>query len=434
MTDIGLASPDRVGEWLRAATADPASLPDEGYEALLGADGRQLEDLCELADSLREQTVGNALTYVVNRNLDPSAVAGADPGSRERLAALVAEARELGATEICMQGLLPPDSDDDYLDLIAAVKASVPEIHLHAFRPAELLDGAARRGVPLDEFLTAARQAGLGSVPGTAARILDDGVRARLAGGQDLPVSRWVEVIEAAHRAGLRSTSTMVFGHIEAPAHQVAHLRLLAGIQDRTGGFTEFIAMPYVPAAVAVTAPGLAGTNVPGPSWRQSRAVHAVARLMLHERIGNIQAAWPKFGLDASVALLRGGANDLGGLLLDGRLAPDAGAEAGLVLTLDDIERVARELGRPRWQRTTGYGKVLTGALRSRRDSGGRPDRWRGLRRDRHGHSARAAGQGIVCHHRAGGRRRRDVAGQPLPRRFLRHPLTPVLVLLPAEP
>jgi FO synthase len=361
VTDMGLPSSDRVGDWLRAAAADPTDLPDEGYEALLGADGPQLEELCELADSLREQAVGNALTYVVNRNLTPSAVAGTDRRSRERLAALVTEAGEFGATEICMQGPLV-DSGDDYLDLIAAVKASGPGIHLHAFRPAELLDGAARRGVPLEEFLIAAKRAGLGSVPGTAARILDDGVRTRLAGGPDLPVSQWVEVIEAAHRTGLPSTSTMVFGHIETPAHQVAHLRLLARIQDRTGGFTEFIAMPFVPADAALTAPGLLGANVPGPSWRQVRAVHAVARLMLHERIGNIQAAWPKFGLDASVDLLRGGANDVGGVLLDGRLAPDAGAEAGLVLTLDDIERVARELGRPVWQRTTGYDKVLAGA------------------------------------------------------------------------
>jgi len=228
---------------------------------------------------------------------------------------------------------------------------------------------AARRGLPLEEFLVAAREAGLGSVPGTAARILDDDVRARLAGGPDLPVSRWLEVIEAAHRAGLTSTSTMVFGHIETPEQQVAHLRTLATIQDRTGGFTEFIAMPFVPAAASLSAgspaptpaPGLVGADVPGPSWRQVRAVHAVARLMLHQRIGNIQAAWPKFGLDASADLLRSGANDLGGLLLDGRLAPDAGAEAGLVLTRDDIDRVARELGRPVWQRTTGYGKVVAG-------------------------------------------------------------------------
>jgi FO synthase len=361
-TGTGLPSPDEVREWLGAAAAEPAALPDEGYEALLGADGQPLADLCELADSLRERAVGGTLTYVVNRNLDTPAVAGASPRSRARLAALVTEARELGATEICMQGPLPADSDDDYLDLIAAVTAAAPGIHLHAFRAPELLDGAARRGLPLGEFLTAARQAGLGSVPGTAARVLDDAVRTRMLGGPDLPVARWTEVIEAAHRAGLTSTSTMVFGHVETPAQQVAHLRLLAAIQDRTGGFTEFIAMPFVPAAAAVTAPGLVGANIPGPSWRQVRAVHAVARLMLHERIGNIQAAWPKFGLDASVELLRAGANDLGGLLLDGRLAPEAGAESGLVLTLGDVERVARSLGRPLQQRTTAYGKVTAGA------------------------------------------------------------------------
>ena len=358
MTQGVLPSPDQVREWLAAAVADPASLPDEGYAALLGADGRQLEELCELADSLRRQAVGDALTYVVNRNLDTAAVAGVDPGSREQLAALVAEAWELGATEICMQGPLPPDSDDDYLDLIAAVKAAAPQMHLHGFRPSELLDGAARRGMTLEEFLTAARQAGLGSVPGTAARILDDEVRTRMMGRPDLPVAQWVEVIQAAHRAGLTSTSTIVFGHVETPAHQVAHLRLLAAIQADTGGFTEFIAMPFVPAAASVTAPGLVGTDINGPSWRHSRALHAVARLILHGRIDNLQAAWPKYGLDASVDLLRGGANDLGGLLLDGRLAPDAGAEAGLVLTRDDVERTAKTLGRPLQQRTTGYGKV----------------------------------------------------------------------------
>jgi 5-amino-6-(D-ribitylamino)uracil---L-tyrosine 4-hydroxyphenyl transferase len=366
-TGMGLPSPDKVREWLAAAAADPASLPDEGYEALLGADGPLLAELCELADTLRRQAVGDALTYVVNRNLDTATVAGADARSRERLAALVTEAYELGATEICMQGPLPPDSDDDYLELIAAVKAAAPDIHLHAFRPAELLDGAARRGMPLADFLAAAREAGLGSVPGTAARVLDDEVRAEMMGGDDFPVSRWVEVIEAAHRAGLTSSSTMVFGHVETSAQQVAHLRLLAAIHQRTGGFSEFIAMPFVPSAAPVTAPGLVGRDIAGPSWRQSLAVHAVTRLMLHGsagdhgRIGNIQAAWPKYGLDASVDLLRAGANDLGGLLLDGRLAPDAGAESGLVLTLDDVSRVARELGRPLQQRTTGYGKVVAG-------------------------------------------------------------------------
>jgi FO synthase subunit 2 len=402
VTGTGPPSAERVREWLRKATADPASVPDEGYESLLGADGHELEELCLLADSMRHQAVGDTLTYVVNRNLDTARVAGSDSESRERLAALVAEAHKLGATEICMQGPLA-GVDDDYLDLIAAIKASAPAMHLHALRPAELLDGAARRGLPLDEFLLAARQAGLDSVPGTAARILDDGVRARMMGGPDLPAAQWVEVIEAAHRAGLRSTSTMIFGHVETPAQQVAHLRLLSAIQDRTGGFSEFIAMPFVPAAATVTAPGLAAANLPGPTWRQSRAVHAVARLMLNGRIGNIQAAWPKYGLDASVEFLRGGANDLGGLLLDGRLAPAAGAEAGLVLTLADVERVARLLGRPLRQRTTGYGQVVAGGLPGRGGSGRRADRRRRLRRDRHGYSTRTAGPGVVRHHRTGG-------------------------------
>jgi FO synthase len=349
---MGLPSPDKVREWLSAAAADPASLPDEGYEALLGADGRQLAELCELADSLRRQAVGDVLTYAVNRNLDTAAVVGADPGSRERLAALVVEARDLGATEICMQGPFPPDSDDDYLDLIAAVKASAPEIHLHAFRPAELLDGAARRGMPLAEFLTAARRAGLGSVPGTAARILDDEVRARMKGGEDSPVSQWVEVIEAAHRAGLTSTSTMVFGHVETPAHQVAHLRLLAGIQDRTGGFTEFVALPFVHQNAPLY---LAGIARAGASWRENRAVHAMARILLHGRIENIQCSWVKLGDEGTATLLRGGANDLGGTLMEETISRMAGSEHGSARTIAQLTAIAAAAGRPARQRTTTY-------------------------------------------------------------------------------
>ncbi|WP_198036855.1 FO synthase [Nocardia sp. BMG51109] len=351
LAEVDLPDAGRVREWLAEAGPAPASLPDEGYITLLGADGPELEELCRLADALRRQAAGDAVTYVVNRNLDPDAVCGAG-AARERLAALVAEAYELGATEICMQGPLPPDSDDDYLALIAAVTAAAP-VHLHAFRPEELLDGAARHGMPLDLFLGAAVDAGLGSVPGTGARILDDEVRARLRGGPDLPVSRWVQVIETAHGIGLFSTSTIVYGHLETPAQQVAHLRLLAEIQDRTGGFSEFIAMPYVPGA-----PPIRADAGPGPSWRQTRALHAVARLLLHGRIENIQAAWPKFGPEAAAGLLAGGANDLGGLLLDGRLAPDAGVEAGRTLTADDVERIAQRLNRPARQRTTRYGHV----------------------------------------------------------------------------
>lgn len=353
---IDLASAASVRHWLEAAVSAPASLPDEGFEALLGADGPLLDELAELADWWRQQAVGDTLTYVANRNLDPAVVGGGDLVGRAKLRALVAEADALGATEICMQGR--PPAGAGYLALVHAVKVTSPRIHLHAFRPPELLDGAARESMALEDFLVAARSAGLGSVPGTAARILDDTVRARMMGSPDLPVDEWVAVIEAAHCAGLTSTATMVFGHIETPAHQVAHLRLLARLQERTGGFSEFIAMPFVPAAAATTTPGLADSGIAGPTWREVRAVHAVARLMLHGRIVNIQAAWPKYGLEASIDLLRGGANDLGGLLLAGRLAPEAGAEAGQSLAVGDVARVAAALGRPARQRTTTYGEV----------------------------------------------------------------------------
>lgn len=335
--------------WLARAERDPAGLPDEGYVALLGSDGPELDSLCALADRVRRDAVGDELTFVVNRNLD-TAFAAADPDLTD---ALVAEAWELGATEICVQGPLPTDAaDDGYLALVARIVAAAP-VHLHAFRPAEVADAAARRGSTPREFLAAARDAGLGSVPGTAARILDDEVRAALSGGTDLPAARWIELITTAHEVGLASTATMVYGHVETSAQQVAHLRALSRIQERTGGFTEFIAMPLMPSA---TPPGLA---VRGASARETRALHAVARLLLHGRIDHVQTAWTKVGPALTVELLRGGADDLGGLLLDGRLRPDAGPEQGRSLTMDDVTGIAAELGRPVRQRTTTYGDVV---------------------------------------------------------------------------
>lgn len=334
--------------WLRRAESDPAGLPDHGYVELLGADGAELDALCALADGLRRDTVGDALTWVANRNLDTGVAAGLG----DELADLVGEAWGLGASEVCLQGPLPEDAaPDGYLDLVARITARAP-VHLHAFRPGEVDDAARRRGSSPREFLVAAREAGLGSVPGTAARILDDDVRTRLAGGRDLPVARWTELVTTAHEVGLRSTATMVYGHVETPGHQVAHLRALAAIQDRTGGFTEFIAMPVTDAL----APGLSRAERRGPDARETRAVHAVARLLLHGRIDHVQAAWPKLDRDLVVAVLRGGADDAGGLLLEGTLRPDAGAEAGLRLTPADLDELAATLDRPLRQRTTTYG------------------------------------------------------------------------------
>ncbi|WP_433832411.1 FO synthase [Actinoplanes sp. CA-015351] len=322
------------------------TLTDAEAVELLGADGQDLEDLCARADAVRRDLVGDQVTFVVNRNLDTERVGTSLPLVHD----LVVEAASLGATEVCVQNPLPAGAPDDgYLDLVRTIASAAPGIHLHAFRPAEVADGAARLGISPRSFLERARDAGLGSVPGTAAKILDDDVRTRLAGGPDMPVARWVELITTAHEAGLTSTSTMLYGHIETPAQQVAHLRLLAEIAERTGGFTEFIAMPFTPA------PGAALPVNSRPSVRETRALTAVSRLVLAGRINHIQAPWPKIGTAGAIQLLRGGADDLGGLLIDGVLDPSAGQEQGISLTRDDVTAIAAELGRPARQRTTRY-------------------------------------------------------------------------------
>ncbi|MCD2189341.1 FO synthase [Actinomycetospora soli] len=334
-----------MSSWLRAAREDPAGLPDDGYAALLGADGDELEELCALADTVRRRTVGDDLTVVVNRNLDPGLVTKPD-----HLDALVDEAWSLGATEVCLQGPLPDEAGPDAaVELVGRITARAP-LHVHAFRPAEVEAAAVRRGSSPEAFLTAARAAGLGSVPGTAARILDDRIRALLSGGTDIPAARWTELVRTAHRVGLRSTATIVYGHVETPAQQVAHLRALAAIQDETHGFTELIAMPLVDVPP--------GVDARGATPRETRALHAVARLLLTGRIDHVQAAWPKLDRDTVSAVLRGGADDLGGLLLDGTLDPGAGPEAGRVLAVADVHDLAAALGRPVRQRTTLYGEV----------------------------------------------------------------------------
>lgn len=336
-------------------------LTDAEAVELLAADGADLEDLCARADALRRELAGDNLTYVVNRNLDTERVGAGTDASRARVRELVAEAAALGATEICVQGPLPAGAPDDgYLDLVRTITGAAPGLHLHAFRPAEVADAASRLGVAPAEFLRRAREAGLGSVPGTGAKILDDAVRARLSGPGELPVRTWIELITAAHGAGLTSTATMVFGHCETPPQQVAHLRLLASIAERTGGFTEFIAMPFVPGVGGPPAGALPEGFRPGPDEREIRAVLAVSRLVLAGRIDNVQAPWPKVGVPLAVTLLRGGANDLGGLLLDGALDPAAGQEQGLCLTAADVARIAAELGRPLRRRNTRYSLLDT--------------------------------------------------------------------------
>lgn len=376
-----------VEELLGWAVVDPGGLDDAAWAQLLRTDEPYLEALCGLADAVRAELLAQSsgagapgeggadgeLTFVVNRNLTTAEVAGPAGSPQADLRdALVDEAVALGATELCVQGPLPPSAasedgrDDGYLDLVRALHERAPQLHLHAFRPAEVLDAAARSGRTPREWLTAAREAGLGSVPGTGALVLDDALRRRLApaGAPVLTTRQWEDVITTAHEVGLRSTATLVHGHLETPAQQVAHLRRLQRVQRRTGGFTELIAMPWTPALTGPLPDPLPPGGRRGPSEREVRALHAVARVMLGHVEGSIphvQVAWTKLGGGTSPLveqLLTGGADDLGGLLLDGSVRPEAGAEAGLELTAADVVVVAQRLGRTPRQRTTTYADV----------------------------------------------------------------------------
>ncbi|QHC63670.1 7,8-didemethyl-8-hydroxy-5-deazariboflavin synthase CofG [Rathayibacter festucae] len=338
---------------LERASADPAGLDDADYRALLAADGDDLDALAALADDVRRSAVGDTVTVVANRNID-TALWGAGGLTVETLEQLADEAVALGATELCLQGPLATPGEDHLL-IVRTLHARHPSLHLHAFRPGEILDAATSTGRTPAEMLAALREAGVDSVPGTAARILDDRVRAILSEGADPSVAEWRESVTTAHRGGLRSTATMVYGHVETPQQQIEHLRALAAIQDETGGFTEFIAMPFVPAEAPAA---VVAQTRGGPTRRETRAVHAVARLLLHGRIEHVQTAWTKLGLQLSQELLRGGADDLGGLLLDGAMSPEAGAEAHRSLDIATVARLTGEIGRPWRQRTTDYGHV----------------------------------------------------------------------------
>jgi FO synthase len=281
----------------------------------------------------------------------------------------VDEAWAAGATEICMQGGIHPDLPGTaYLDLAREVKQRQPGIHLHAFSPMEIVNGATRTGLSFEEFLRAACEAGLDSVPGTAAEILDDDVRWVLTKGK-LPAATWIEIISTAHRIGLPTTSTMMYGHVDTPAHWVAHLRTLAAIQDETGGFTEFVLLPFVHHNAPIY---LAGVARPGPTVRENRAVHAVARLLLHGRIGNIQTSWVKLGDAGTKAVLQGGANDLGGTLMEETISRMAGSENGSLKTIAELEGMAAAIGRPARQRTTGYGEPSPERIATARSEEGR--------------------------------------------------------------
>jgi FO synthase len=360
-----------VKEALAAAERDPAGLSDSQALTLMTATGPALDHLARIADDLRKATVGDDVTYVVNRNINFTNVcytgcrfcafaqrrtdADAYSLSMDEVAQRAEEAWVIGATEVCMQGGIHPDLPGTaYADLVRAIKDRVPQMHVHAYSPMEIVNGSVRTGLSIEDFLISVKEAGLDSIPGTAAEILDDDVRWILTKGK-LPTASWIEVITTAHKVGLPSSSTMMYGHVDAPHHWVQHLRTIAEVQDRTGGFTEFVLLPFIHTNSPIY---LAGVARPGPTYDENRAVHAMSRIMLHGRIDNIQCSWVKLGTDGCVAVLNGGVNDIGGTLMEETISRMAGSKHGSRKSIEELTQMATAAGRPARQRTTTYGEI----------------------------------------------------------------------------
>ena len=372
----GKTAPARLDAQIRsalrsAAAGRPDSITDDEALALFQAEGPALETLAGVADDLRRDVVGDEVTYVVNRNINFTNVCytgcrfcafaqrEVDPESYtlslDEVADRAEEAWDYGATEVCVQGGLHPSLPGEfYFRILETIRARVPEMHIHAFSPMEVLNGSARLGISFREFLEECRERGLGSIPGTAAEILDDDVRWVLTRGK-LPADAWEEVVTTAHALGIRSSSTIMYGHVDAPPHWVAHIRRLARIQDESGGFTEFVPLPFVHQSSPIY---LAGKARPGPSLDDNRRMHAVGRILLHGRISNVQVSWVKMGMAYCQTILRGGANDFGGTLMEETISRMAGSEWGIRKEPEEFVAAIREIGRVPAERTTLYGPV----------------------------------------------------------------------------
>ncbi|MEV4804836.1 bifunctional FO biosynthesis protein CofGH [Nonomuraea sp. NPDC049421] len=366
---VAAATPSDVRQALRRAGSDPAGLTDAEAVALLGADGEALDELAAIADGLRREAVGDDVTYVVNRNINFTNVcytgcrfcafaqrrtdADAYTLSLDQVADRAEEAWAAGATEVCMQGGIHPDLPGTaYFDIARAVKERTPDMHVHAFSPMEVINGASRTNLSIRDWLEAAKEAGVDSLPGTAAEILDDDVRWVLTKGK-LPAKEWIEVITTAHRVGIPTTSTMMYGHVDNHLHWVRHIKLIRSLQEETGGFSEFVLLPFVHTSAPIY---LAGVARPGPTAQENRAVHALARILLHGAIANIQCSWVKLQDDLCRQVLQGGVNDLGGTLMEETISRMAGSENGSYKTISELRAMVEVSGRPVRQRTTEYG------------------------------------------------------------------------------
>ena len=343
---------------------------DDGI-ALTEVAGRDFAALTLVADEMRRRQAGDVVTYVVNRNINFTNVCikhctfcafSRDHREEEgyflpmdEVVRRAIEAWEMGATEVCIQAGLPPKLEGSYyLDLCRAIKAAIPEMHLHALSPEEILYGSTRSGMPIPEYLTALKAAGLGTLPGTSAEVLDQEIRDVIAKGR-ITVEQWIEVITSAHAQGIRTTSTIMYGHVETPGHWIRHMNLLRDIQKDTGGFTEFVPLSLIYQEAPMYRQGLVPGVRQGATGIEVIKMHALARLFLGPTFRNIQSSWVKEGPKLAQVLLVAGANDLGGTLINESISTSAGAGYGQLVPPAELRRLVREAGRVPAQRTTEY-------------------------------------------------------------------------------
>jgi 7,8-didemethyl-8-hydroxy-5-deazariboflavin synthase CofH subunit len=359
--------PQEARDCLQKAMGGAELTFEQGLQLAI-AEGAALEALLAIADELRRETLGDAITYVVNRNINFTNVCfvgcsfcgfGRGPGaadayslSFEEVVRRAREAWDRGATEVCIQGGLPRELEGFfYRDLLRAIKRAIPEMHVHAFSPMEIDYGVLKTGMPLREYLQMMKDEGLGSIPGTAAEILDDRVRQELSPNK-LPAGRWVEIITAAHELGIPTTSTMMYGHVEEPADWVRHILLLRAIQKRAGGFTEFVPLGFIHENTRLYRHGGAR---PGAKREEHLRVHALARVLLHGAIENLQVSWVKLGFEMSLACLQAGANDFSGTLMEESISKAAGATFGEFVSPEEFREKIRSIGRIPAERSTTY-------------------------------------------------------------------------------
>ncbi|TVV76764.1 5-amino-6-(D-ribitylamino)uracil--L-tyrosine 4-hydroxyphenyl transferase CofH [Sphingomonas solaris] len=366
-------------EAIIARAAAGERLDEADIARLFAADGPEVTMIAIAADDLRRQVAGEAVTHVVNRNINYTNIclykcgfcafskgstrAMRGPAYRLDLAEVgrrAAEAWDRGATEVCLQGGIHPDYDGDtYLSVLQAVRAASPGIHIHAFSPLEVTHGAQTLGLPLEDYLGRLKAAGLSTLPGTAAEILDDEIRAVICPDK-IDTAGWLEVMRTAHHVGLRTTATIMFGHVDGYRHWARHLLRVRDLQEETGGFTEFVPLPFVHMEAPIWRKGLSRS---GPSARETLLMHAIARLVLHPLIPNIQVSWVKLGEAGVVAALDAGVNDLGGTLMDESITRAAGGVNGQLCDPARMVALAAAAGRPARQRTTLYGRVDPAAV-----------------------------------------------------------------------